>query len=104
MAQYGFTKDEKHFYACAHNLFMGDSYVLIYSVPDFKIIKPDTDFEIFDHKDNFFFNLTCELDEADNTLNITTTCYHDDDLADCKKTIIYKYNFNTGDYTKEETN
>lgn len=91
MAQNGFTNDEKYFYSCANNMMSGDSYVLIYSVPDFKMIKSGNDFGIFDE---FFFNLDCQLLPDENILEIVTSDFASEyENKDSKKTVIYEYSF-----------
>lgn len=91
MHQYGFSEDEKYFYACGASDMVGNYMASIYSTQDFQI---DTDiFKILN--EGTAMNVKCELNEAENKLTATLSCFWKEKNVDCETEKIVEYNFNT---------
>lgn len=94
---YGFTSDEKNFYACSNDRFAGSTYARAYSVPDFKIL-----YDIYSvNPKNLvdYLYLSCEYDEKENVMFFTL--FHDADFWGTNEIIgekkIVEYSFETGE-------
>jgi|GEM_PF-2157022 len=69
---YGFTPDEKYFYACAAAPFSGDFYAIVEDVPEFKIKK-----SIFDQEETGFYGIRCRYDDKSQAIIFTLTDLYD---------------------------
>jgi len=99
---YGFTDNEEQFFACAHSMFAGTSYLKIFTLPEFEETFSDKDMDLFD-EDNFFYNLQCELSNKNKQLTITASEFDTYlNKNNANREIIYIYDFETNSFNKEE--
>jgi len=89
MYQYGFSNNEKYFYACGGDDMTGNHKANIYSTQDFQL---NTD--IFEFLDTGTArNIDCEFNDIENKLTITLSCFWEKNDADCKTEKIVEYDF-----------
>jgi len=91
-AAYGFSKDEKMFYACADDDEGGVYYVDVYSLPNFKLKENLLDLA---GAGKSMIGLQCDYDAANNRLTAKISCVANADATPCNWVKTVEYDFNT---------
>lgn len=82
---YGFTPDQKHFYACADNDLLGVKYVRVYSVPDFSVEK-----DLLEGEDiKGYYTIGCQYNKDKNIMRVSITEYTQE--GNKKRTVDYSF-------------
>ncbi|MFH1522189.1 MAG: hypothetical protein ABIE43_00005 [Patescibacteria group bacterium] len=93
MYQYGFSNDEKYFYACGANDMGGDYLANVYLTSNFQE-KIDL-FEVA-NKGNAM-DVNCQFNKAENKLVTNLSCFYSEVAGvDCNTEKVVEYDFNTG--------